>query len=237
MKTTQREIHRDKNLSLAEQVYAILRKKLITLQIRPRAILVEARLAEEYSVSKTPVREALMLLKRDGFLELLPRIGYRVIPMSVQDIHEVYNLRALLEGEAATLAANRTSEEDLRVLLESEQARAQEFSRNSKDPFVYLEFHDSCHMTIARLSGNNRLVTMISNLYDQSIRLRLCDPRMSLSHLVEAERDTEQIWRAFLEHNCNEAGLLMKQHILKAKERLLRCFLGNGMEEVIELSK
>jgi len=226
-----------KQMSLAEQLYETLQEKLITLQIRPRDILVEARLAEEYNVSKTPVREALAFLKRDGFLEVLPRIGYRVIPMSIQDVHEVYDLRILLEGEAASLAAKRASDNELHDLLEFEQKTAQELSENTKDPFSYLEFHDSFHMQIAGLSGNSRLVAVISNLYKESIRLRFCDPRMDITHLTEAEKDSVQIWNALSEHDCNKASLLMKQHIARAKERLLRQCLDGEIEKSFEIMK
>jgi len=85
---TVRNIGASERLSLADRIFRSIRNKIITWQISSDQVLVEARLAEEYNVSKTPVREALALLSQEGLVEVIPRVGYRVTPISVQDVYE-----------------------------------------------------------------------------------------------------------------------------------------------------
>ena len=94
--------------SLTEQVYDALKREILTARLRPSQPLIENELAARFGVSKTPIREALRLLVQDGWIVVLPRKGYLVAPLSLEDVREVFALRLLLElqvtGEAASQA-------------------------------------------------------------------------------------------------------------------------------------
>ena len=92
-------------MSLTDKLYFQILDSILSWAIKPGDLLVEARLAKEYNVSKTPVREALGLLSLEGFIEVIPRIGYRVTEVTPRDVHEVFALRTLLETEGVALAA------------------------------------------------------------------------------------------------------------------------------------
>ena len=209
-------------VSLANQLYHSIRNQIITWQISSDEILVEARLAKEYNVSKTPVREALALLSQDGLVEVLPRVGYRVTPISIQDVHEIFNLRILLEGEVAVCVAPRPVEAKLHALLEEDRAKARILSLEGGSLREYLNFHDTFHLGIAELSGNVRLARYVGQLLWDGARLRMLNPFITNRNGIQEEQeDTEQIVRALFEQNAGKARKLLQEHIHKAKERIL----------------
>jgi len=215
-------------ISLSDQLYHTIRKKIITWQIPPNEIIVEARLAEENHVSKTPVREALGLLSQDGLVEVIPRVGYRVCLVSVQDVHEVFELRIFLEGEAAALAAQRATEKELLMLQELDHAGAKELRGDESDPEDYLHFHDMFHLQIAKLSGNSRLAGFIAKLLRDGTRLRMRDPLMSSRGLAEEQEDSVKIVEALISRDAEKARKLMQEHIVESKERVLMQIMHQG---------
>lgn len=214
---------------LSDQLYRLISRKIITWQIRSEEILVEERLAEEYNVSKTPVREALALLRQDGLVEVLPRIGYRVVPVSIQDIHDVFDLRILLEGDAAFLVAVHPPREKLQALLEEERVSAALLAAEGGSKEEYLEFHDTFHLGIARMCGNVRLARFVEQLLREGARLRMANPfTLKNEGIKEAQEDSEQIVGQMLDHNAEEARRLLQEHIIKSRERILSEIVSRG---------
>ncbi|WP_394162522.1 GntR family transcriptional regulator, partial [Galactobacter valiniphilus] len=91
--------------SLAERLTATLRDRVITGVLAPGTVVIEPALAQEFQVSKTPVREALQRLTHEGLFEVLPKRGYLVRAMTQADLHDVVELRELLEPVAAAQVA------------------------------------------------------------------------------------------------------------------------------------
>lgn len=210
-------------VSLTDQLYQEIRDKIITWQIAPNEILVEARLAEEYNVSKTPIREALALLSQEGLVEVLPRVGYQVTPIGIGDVHEIFDLRLLLEPEAAALAAKRAIKEEVLALVETNRMWLEKLAQEEGLSLItYLRFHDSFHMGIANLSENRRLARFIGALLRDSARVRMSDPLMSIRGIDEDRELPEQVAQALLKRNEEAARKLLHQHIAESKERILR---------------
>src|SRR3990172_115792 len=101
--------------SKKERVYHALRREILTLGLGGGRVRVEGAGARRFAVSKTPVREALALLEQDGLVETLPRRGYLVTGITVRDVHELFEIRAALEGAAAELAATRIAPAELKI--------------------------------------------------------------------------------------------------------------------------
>jgi DNA-binding GntR family transcriptional regulator len=225
---TVRKIGGTEGLSLVDQIYLALRNKIITWELAPEELLVEAQLARQCEVSKTPVREALALLSQDGLIEILPRVGYRVTSISVQDVHEVFELRVVLEGEAAAIAATRRNKADLEAVQEADRAWARQLRQRSISLEEYLHFHDAFHLHIAELSGNSRLVEFISRLLRDSTRIRMRDPLMSAQGLVAEQELSARIVHALAARAAVTARHLMQQHIMESKERIMRQITQKG---------
>ncbi|MFI9596042.1 GntR family transcriptional regulator [Nonomuraea sp. NPDC052265] len=95
----------DAGLDRTGQAYRAIRRQIIDLTLPPGSSFSEASLARQWRISKTPVREALARLRRDGLVDALPRSGYVVSPVTLQDTDDLCALRTLLSGEAAATAA------------------------------------------------------------------------------------------------------------------------------------
>src|SRR5512135_1314271 len=116
MQKTMRHLRRSRKTPLRTQVTAILRNEILSGRVKPGSILNERELAKQLGVSKTPVRESLTVLDHEGLVRTLPRKGYLVSGYTVQDVHNFFDLRMILESAAVELAVSRITDEELEAL-------------------------------------------------------------------------------------------------------------------------
>ena len=201
-------------------LYQQVREKIVSGEIKPGAILTEAGLAVEYGVSKAPVREALVLLGHEGFVESMPRIGHVVASFTVQDVLETFHLRSILEAEAAGLAAERITEEGVAALLKNVNEEFALSERAHEDGFHERAYEQNMefHQLIARASGSRRLADLIMRLVEDMRRMLAFDPRSV------TPRQHMEIVEALKHGDRAEAEQAMKRHMEETKSRLLDRF-------------
>jgi DNA-binding GntR family transcriptional regulator len=102
--------------SLADKAYRALKNDIIQCSLEPGQQIVQTQLAESYGIGATPLREALQRLAQEGFVRAIPRFGYVVIPVTLRDVREIFELRAVIESAAARMAAVRGSDRQLEKL-------------------------------------------------------------------------------------------------------------------------
>ena len=147
----------------------------------------ESQLSLRYGVGKTPVREALGMLQREGLVEAVPRVGYLTSRVTPQDVEDIFDLRKIVEGAAAEKAATCISEETLQRL---EQLHW-DFGAGDRESYLrFLEENLKFHCTIAEASGNRRLADIVADLLEQTQRLVILrlDISDSLEELVSEHR-------------------------------------------------
>jgi len=213
---------KSRRVSLTDSVYDALRERIIFSEIPAGEILAEGRLAEEHGVSKTPVREALALLSQQGLIEVLPRVGYRVTNISVEDVHDVFRLRMLLESDAAALAAKRAPQDDVVAFREWTSNELDRLDQaRSLSQKTYTQFHDAFHLGITILAESSRLTRFIRSLLSDSTRIRVRDPLMSVEGFEEDRELTADLTDALLARDDALAARLMRDHLTQSKERIL----------------
>lgn len=193
-------------------IYATLRRDIITRVLVPGTILNEGVLAEQYKVSRTPVREALLMLAVENLVNPLPRAGYMVTELTIRDVQESFHLRELLECEAVRLASTQIDEKTLQHLVDVEFG---------VPPYV-AEMNRDFHLTIAKASGSTRLYQLIEQSLDEMERMFTHDPYMvdppntymGHAEIVEALRQRDPI----------AAREAMSRHLANAKKRILERF-------------
>ena len=204
--------------SLTEQAYAILRERIISGDLVPGAEVSEPELAEQLQMSKTPVREALARLCVEGFMEAYPRRGYRVTPVTVKDMNDLFSVRGVLEGTAAALAAENLTPEEMDQL--DELADASYVMGEEVSTRTFVSRNEQFHSMIAQGSRNPRLHSLVmshleecARLFHMGTRIRDINPETNddhhriLAHL--RARDAEKARQAIMEHNENtRKGLL-----------------------------
>ena len=136
---------------MASQIYDQLMGRILDMELRPFQELSEARLAAEFNVSRTPVREALARLARRGLVDIFPQRGTLVSPLSVERVTRSRFIREALERPLARLAAERVTPEQI-TQLEREIALQRTFGE-LKDDQSFLKSDDNFHELIAKAAG------------------------------------------------------------------------------------
>lgn len=198
--------------SKKSEIYYAIRQAIISGEVQPGEILNEGTLGAQYGVSRTPVREALLMLTFEGLVSALPRAGYMVTHITVRDVHEAFHLREVLELEATRLAAQRITEEELDGLEAYKMGVPAELNPGYNKQF---------HAIIAGASGNRRLTELILQLIDEMERMLIYDPALIGPHSPD---EHDAIITALRNHNPEEAIAAMKRHIDAVKARVLQRF-------------
>lgn len=186
-------------------------------------------LAEEFGVSRTPVREALRKLQATGLVELLPNRGAVVRGPSAREIREAYEVRAELEGLAAELAAGRISDRDLLRLREAQTlfrtsvetliARRARRRAPWKDESVWVRANDLFHQAILDAAGNDRLSDTIAELHRSFPRDLTWTALSESSRLLEENIEQhEAVLEAIEQRDPAEARRRMIEHVRSAGE-------------------
>ncbi|MFG2732584.1 GntR family transcriptional regulator [Streptomyces canus] len=199
---------RDMRLSLTERTHALLKEDILKARRRPESLLIEQELAQEYGVSKTPIREALRLLAHEGWVMVLPRKGYLVRPLRFEDVREVFALRQMIEPTLVVEAAERSTPEQLdaleRHIDDQEAATDTEAELNAATAF---------HVDIAALSGNRRAERMMVNLGDEVRRMHYLVPSLRNRLTEEAEiKDHRDLMAAMRRVDIEQAYEIMDRH-------------------------
>jgi DNA-binding GntR family transcriptional regulator len=151
------------HLPLRDQVLAALRKGIISGDYPPGERLTEDRLAEDFGVSRNPIREALRVAEAEGFVVILPRRGAVVASPSSATIDDIFAVRERLEPLAARLAAERATEGDVAALRAVvERAR---LATEHQDLRSVAELNSALHLQILEISGNPWLASISKALY------------------------------------------------------------------------
>ncbi len=195
---------------LSQLVYELVREEIIDLVILPGMHLREADLAQRFSVSKTPVREALLRLKKDGLVEIIAFRGAVVIDYTHNDLIEIYQLREILEGACAREAAQSIDVDEVvelgRVVRVSEESLAQ--GRSDLLPELFNSFDE----IIYRQTRNQRMVEMLKYL-DGHLR-RIGNLTVGIpGRLDKSVQQHAEIYDAIAMRDPDEAERKMRHHI------------------------
>ncbi len=213
--------------SLGDRVVHQLLDHLLSGQITPGSRLREVELAARLGVSRTPVREALARLARDGLVELLPNRGAIVRQLGADELRHIYQLREALEGLAAELACERCTPDDLarlQALFDATAARDANFAAACR------RVDQELHRLIAARSGNPVLAQEIRRFHDlvQLVRERVDDVSGALDQALAEHR---AILTALERRRPAEARAAMTAHIRRALEVAMRHALETSQPE------
>ena len=155
--------------SLNDFVYRVLKNEILLCRLAPGAEISETLLVERYGFSRAPLRSALTRLRQERLVLTRGRLGHVVAPITVQDVHEVFQLRLLLEAEATRLAAGRVDADRLRGL--DARVRARHPARGDRTSEEYREANHAFHRHVVEACGNRRLAELVVSLMEQHERI------------------------------------------------------------------
>ena len=197
--------------SLTLEAHARIRSDIIEGRIRPNVHLVAADLAERLSISRTPVREALQLLASQGLVTAAKR-GYVVREHTPDEIREIYEVRAALEGMSAALVAERATDEQIATI---EALGAHRSSAVTDDRTVIVRLNSAFHSAIEQAAGNGRLALINARNSEHFFNHRIADLYTS-EEASAAVAGHARILDAILRRDPQAAGEAGREHVMEA---------------------
>jgi DNA-binding GntR family transcriptional regulator len=206
-----RDVAVKKNL-LSDQIYEVLRERIKMGFYPPRTRLKEGKLAEEMGVSRTPIREALRRLEREGYVVILPGKGAYVRWLSLNEMKELIEIRSILEAYATRLVAEKKDE----ALIGKLEDLLKQFKEamDQKNIPLCIKISTEFHETIYRNCGNKNLYEIIKSLRDQFYQIRIL--LLEIPGMMETSwRDHLEIVRLLRENKIEKIEDFVRNHIMK----------------------
>lgn len=204
--------------TVRDQVYALIRQAIISIELAPGQALSENELADEYGVSRTPVREALIRLANDGLVEVVPQLGTYVSRINPQDVREAQFIRESLELASLPGVTDNASETDaaaLHELLEAQRAAAAK-----SDLTRWFELDEDLHRSLLEIAGHPRVWPVVQSAKAHMDRVRMLslpEPAV-LADLITQHAD---IVENVLAGRRREARTVMTRHLRLVLDHLL----------------
>ena len=212
--------------SLNEKICQMLRNDILLGTYHPGEKLDVNKLVSEYGVSRTPIRDALNVLQREGLIEILPRIGYFVSRITIKDIEDVFQLRLIVETASAELAARLISEEELDYL---EHLTSRYMAGDVQTYKDFLAENRIFHYRIALATGNRRIAEVVDNLLNQMYRLLIL--RLDLrENADEMLTEHHRLLDALRRRDTAAARLAMHEALQNAQEAVMQSILNKGKD-------
>lgn len=209
---------------LSDRAYERVKHDIICCLYAPGTEVSEAQLCAQYKLGKAPVRMALSRLAHDGLVRAIPRRGYMVTPVTLQDIHDVFELRLMLEPVAARMAAGRVDAQRLRML--DDICREGYQTGNTKSTARFLDANKAFHVTIAQAAGNARLAGAIEQLLDEMTRL-LHLGLGSRNRTQEMQHEHHTLVKALSRGDGDTAANICREQIEAARSMVLGAILAS----------
>lgn len=212
---------RPRRPSLVDGAYAALKARILDNRLPPGHVALEQELADELGMSRTPLREALVRLAEERLVEIQPRRGIRVLPVSPADMREIYELLYALESTAAELIAGRHPPAEDPVLRTLDAATAEMEAALARDDLDgWAEADERFHRTLLEECGNRRLARMASTVWDQAHRARMVTLRLRPKP-VDSTADHRAVVEAIRRHDADAARELHRAHRRRGMAMLL----------------
>lgn len=216
-----------KTVSQAARVAGILQTMITNNELPPGSNYLEAELGEMLGVSRTPIREAAVILASRGLVEIRPRHGMRILPLTIADMVEIYDILIELEPLAAFKAAELAHpEKSLRVLDNS--LLKMEDALRKEDRKAWAAADDHFHQRLVALSGSGRLMEVISMYSTQVHRVRLLT--LYMRPLPHASNENHRaLYDAIRKAEPERARDLHHEHRVQAKTLLISLLEQNNL--------
>jgi len=200
----------------SEKAYHLIKEKIITLDLPPSSVIDEHTLMKDLGLGRTPIREALRRLAAENLVNVLPRRGTFVADIRITDLQGILEVRMILAGFCARLAAQRIDRDQISrmecVLQELEQVR-------NGDPRTLMVVDRQFQRLLYQAAGNRFLADTLNHLYDLSLRLWY----LVLHRMGDVQCAIEQHWgvlEALKTRDEDRAEALIRQHIAQFQQRI-----------------
>ncbi|MDD5927271.1 MAG: GntR family transcriptional regulator [Firmicutes bacterium] len=204
---------------LREIVYEELKRQILIGEIAPGTRMMEVELADEMGVSRTPVREAIRKLEKEGLVSIEPRRGAYASDISIKDIVDVMEVRQDLEGMAAGLAAIKATKEEKEALKKATEEYRRAVETGSIDEII--KWDEAFHKRVVSCSGNKTLIQLVSQVQELALRFRYIYYD-DFSRFEGQPMEHKDIVDAIISGDAEKARKSADEHISRLKEFVIK---------------
>jgi DNA-binding GntR family transcriptional regulator len=199
--------------ALYVEVAELLRERIFSRELAPGSWIDELKLAEEYGISRTPLREALKVLATEGLVTMKVRRGAYVTEMSERDLTDVYHLLALLESDAAGVVATQASESQLHEL----QDLHRELEKATGNRERFFQINEAFHMRLLEIANNRWRDQMVADLR-KVMKLNRHNSLLKSGRMEESLAEHRAIMAALSARDAEATALRMREHFKSGLE-------------------
>ncbi|MDH4483265.1 MAG: GntR family transcriptional regulator [Rhodoferax sp.] len=199
--------------ALYEEVAELLRQRIFSNQLAPGSWIDELKLAEEYGISRTPLREALKVLASEGLVTMKVRRGAYVTEINAKDQRDVYHLLSLLEADAASVVAASASAEQLQDLQSLHQALVAAVA----DTDEFFELNERFHMRLLEIADNRWRDQLVADLR-KVMKLNRHHSLLKSGRVAESLREHQALMDALLARDPALSAQRMREHFANGLE-------------------
>ncbi|MCW2240504.1 GntR family transcriptional regulator [Azospirillum canadense] len=212
--------------SMAQKAYNEIKALILSNELQGGAHILEEELASMLGMSRTPLREALVQLQNEGHIQIVPRRGIRVVPLTINDLKEIYDILQALEAHAAESISQRADRKEITAHLSDivDEMRA---ALAADDLDRWAKANERFHRDLVMYAGNGRLEQFCRTLLDQSHRVRVFTLRLRKPPIRSTENHAELV-KAMRDGNADLAHAI---HVAHKNEWLAE------MQDIIERLK
>ena len=203
-------------MRLSEKAYHLIKEKIVTLELPPFSVINEQALMEELELGRTPIREALLRLAAEGLVDIVPRRGMFVASIKITDLQKIFEVRRLLEGFCARLAAQRITEEQI-AQMEAILQRLEQVQNGDVEALMSID--ERFHAVLYQAADNEFLAETLERLYAPSLRLW----HLALDRLNDVRGAIEQhrgVAEALKAGDGARAEALVQQHVTQFQQEI-----------------
>jgi DNA-binding GntR family transcriptional regulator len=213
---------RELSSSLVDAAYEQIRRRILDNVWPPGHRALEQEVALALGMSRTPVREALMRLQGEGLVEVIPRHGMRVLPVSPTDMREIYQILTALECMAAELLAQRRpSDQELEPLVAATKAMDKALKADDLDAWAMAD--ERFHAHLLEIAGNRQLQNTVLNYWDRAHRARMFTLRLRPKP-VNSTKEHMQMVERLRAGDAVGAAAVTRTHRERASRELVALF-------------
>lgn len=206
-------------ITLVESAYQAIRQRILDNEYPQGHQVLEQELAVQLGMSRTPIREALVRLEQENLVQLIPRHGMRVVPLSVDDLRDMYEVLTALELTAIERLARARPERDVLETIDA-ALDAMDAAIRKRDRDAWMAADERFHRTLIDLCGNPRLKALADVLWDQSHRARITTVRLR-PDLQPSNEEHREVVEAIGRGDWKEARARHLKHRLRTSREIL----------------
>ncbi len=206
--------------ALYEEVAELLRQRIFSRELEPGSWIDELKLAEEYGISRTPLREALKVLAAEGLVTMKVRRGAYVTEVSKTDLNDVYHLLSLLESDAAGVVATKATDaelEELQKLHKELEAAAKPGKAGKANTDQFFALNEQFHMRLLAIANNRWRDQMVADLR-KVMKLNRHNSLLKTGRIAESLAEHQAIMAALLARDAQRTQERMREHFANGLE-------------------